>query len=118
MNLRPTKLLVSSAILMPYCAIMQLFHGYLLCVHCGFVCFPVYGYCFVWDNTQMEIKSSHQTLKNRNRFKLWALMFAVKNRVEVTDEIGQPKLWLVFLCNKELQFQHDVDHMTYLNSFK
>ena len=55
-------------------------------------CVLVPSYAFVWDNTQIEIKAHHQSRKQHNRFRLWALMFAVKNRVHPSVS-GSTKLW-------------------------
>ena len=43
------------------------------------------GYAFVWDNTQMELRVRHQCRGKRNEIKLWALMFAVRNRVPASN---------------------------------
>ena len=52
------------------------------------------GYSFVWDNTQIEVRAQHQSRQYSNRFKLWALMFAVQNRVSAPQmQPSTPKLW-------------------------
>lgn len=57
------------------------------------VCFTGAGFSFVWDNTQLEVKAHHQSRNHQNKFKLWALMFAVRNRVAAPVVGAQAKLW-------------------------
>lgn len=41
----------------------------------------------------MEVKSRHQSQQYGNKFKLWALMIAIKNRVCVPDQMAGVRLW-------------------------
>ncbi|WAR16239.1 hypothetical protein MAR_030833 [Mya arenaria] len=43
------------------------------------------GYTLCWDNVGKHLKARHQTRNHGNKYKCWALAFAVKNRIQTTQ---------------------------------
>ncbi|WAR25131.1 hypothetical protein MAR_010835 [Mya arenaria] len=43
------------------------------------------GYTLCWDNVGKQVKARHQTRNHGNKYKCWALAYAVKNRIQTTQ---------------------------------